>query len=220
MELSDSWHFFQRNLRTIAYIAVGLFVPLELITITLTYYSEQSIFLAIIAILKLLAFAISYAAVISYTSSVIKFNPITSYKAWKIASLQAFQFLGFLIIYYTSVFAGLILLIIPGVIILVRFSFVRFFLVVEKKNIVDSFKLSWRTTKEAQWRLLFGLLLIYFVIFTFSEALKNFLPMEEIDTNVMHNFLSSAIFLITYISYQFETIFSYRIYDGTLKSQN
>lgn len=224
-ELSDSWRFFNRNFGTIAYIAIGLFLPIFFLDIFFTHFydsqvEEQYKFQNIVPMLSQMAFIISSVAIILYVSSVIKSNPINSHKAWELATLKIFHYLVFLVIYYLSVGVGLLLLLIPGLILIVRFSFVKFFLIIENQGIVDSFKMSWVATKEVQWRLLAGILIIYILTFSVSGFLATLIPEGEIELNLMQDVLSLAIALLFLVYFHFETVFVYRVYDGVLKSLN
>lgn len=65
------------------------------------------------------------------------------------------------IIYAIVVFAGIILLVVPGIILAIKLSQFKFFIVDKDMGIIDSFKLSWEVTKDAKLDLfLYGLALV------------------------------------------------------------
>jgi uncharacterized membrane protein len=67
------------------------------------------------------------------------------------------SFLKFLVtqlVFSVMVFVGFLLLIIPGVIIMLRFFYTPYILLDKKGGIGESFKESWRITKGSSWELL------------------------------------------------------------------
>jgi len=77
-------------------------------------------------------------------------------KVWK-NYLNAF--VGFLLYSLLSIF-GLILFIIPGIVIMSRLIFYQAIILIENKDVISSFKKSWKVTR-IKWRKVLILLLIY-----------------------------------------------------------
>lgn len=73
---------------------------------------------------------------------------------------KLFNFILASLIKAVVVIVGFILLIIPGIILSIKFQFFEYFIVDKKMDAVDSLKASWKITKGVKWNLfLFGLLL-------------------------------------------------------------
>lgn len=76
-----------------------------------------------------------------------------------------FRYLGASILYGLIVLGGFILLIAPGVIWAIKFSFFRYFIVDKNAGVMESLKLSAEATKGMKWNLfLLGIILIGIVI--------------------------------------------------------
>ncbi len=61
--------------------------------------------------------------------------------------------------------AGFILLIIPGIYLLVRFSFAYYALMIEQRSAFDSLSRSWQLTQGHWWKLFWALLVLFLAIF-------------------------------------------------------
>lgn len=70
-------------------------------------------------------------------------------------SKKIFTYLAASIIYGLIAMGGLILLIAPGIIFLIRFQFYAYFIVDKNADIVESLRLSWRATKGSALQVLF-----------------------------------------------------------------
>jgi len=65
-------------------------------------------------------------------------------------------------IFYVAIFAGLILLIIPGLYLSIRLSFVYYALMIERRSAFDSLSRSWQLTQGHWWKL-FWIFLVFFI---------------------------------------------------------
>lgn len=74
------------------------------------------------------------------------------------------------IVYAIAVIAGMIALIIPGIIIAVRLGFYNYSILMDRKGAEESLKTSWKITKNNGWRIFALLLLLFIVSSTFSFA--------------------------------------------------
>lgn len=76
---------------------------------------------------------------------------------------KSYLFLNYIIgtlLYFSAIFIGLILLIVPGIIFMVRLQFYKFFIVEKEMNPLEAFSKSWEMTKGQS----LGLIKIFFAI--------------------------------------------------------
>jgi len=104
---------------------------------------------------------------------------------------------------------GFVFLIIPGIIIAVRYAFAAFDLLLNQSKPFDALGNSWHATKDHFWTLLWGYLIItlamYVPLFIISSLFGEATASSQIFTSVANVFFA----LIGTIY----TIFSYRVYD-------
>ncbi|WP_157497622.1 YciC family protein [Gilvimarinus chinensis] len=81
---------------------------------------------------------------------------------------KAFRFWPLMAVVYltTSILIGVgfLALIIPGLIVMARTSYAQFYCVLENKGPIEAIKKSWNETRENQWILLIGLVVMYSAI--------------------------------------------------------
>lgn len=68
---------------------------------------------------------------------------------------------GLYIIATIAILTGLLLLIVPAIIVMIRISFSEFYCILYKRSPVDAFRLSWKATKEYQGIIFAGFIIIW-----------------------------------------------------------
>jgi len=107
-------------------------------------------------------------------------------------------FFAAIILYGILVAFGMLLLILPGIYWLTRFSLFSFFIVDQNAGIIDSLRLSYRATKGAFWDVFLVCLFLWVIIFVFSciGRLHSFVLLITIPLNVI-------VFLIVKLSFTY-----------------
>lgn len=95
-----------------------------------------------------------------YTYEASRGNP-----SWKIALGALGPRLPILVlttlIFFVAFFAGLLLLLIPGLILLVRWGCYDYVIMFEGAGVLDSFKRAWALTKGSSWRITAVMMILY-----------------------------------------------------------
>lgn len=220
--LQDTWDFYINNFRSMLAIILPIVIPAEVITGIYSYYfvtdidsfSEQ-IIPSIIALISHPIYSLGIILFIASKTAGIKMGLKALFelglKFWK-------PYLIIYVLLYLAVIAGLILLIVPGIIITVRLAFSEFHLIFDKLKPIDAMKLSWISTKGYRWTIFWGYLLISFVIVicTPSYLFSDFLyqtNLYSITFNTLLNILYSVLGM-------FYTIFTFHVYKFAKEQKN
>lgn len=147
-------------------------------------------------------------AIVFYLAAVISAQTITTLEAWLISIKYWPTYLLMSLILNLFVLTGLLVFIIPGVILFIRFSFAEFYLILEKQSPMDAIKSSVNATKDYFLILLTGFLMLG--IFTYAPFLmiNEFLEIDDNEMSLLSIFISVVFDIVTIIF----TIFAYRVY--------
>ncbi|MDB9753057.1 hypothetical protein OAB29_02810 [Oceanospirillaceae bacterium] len=112
-------------------------------------------------------------------------------------------------------------LIIPGIYVLVKYSFITFNLLLDETGINGAFKLSWKQTKGYFW-LLFSAFFVYILVPGLLSLIAEIVPQEfnfSQAANHSQAIESSNIIYLTMgtLGYIFYTLFTYQVYKDVSK---
>jgi len=164
--IRQSFFFFRQHLATIAAIQLPFVIVLNLVAYWVTGQMTEGdkIDMAPLAILNLASLTvlpIYWGATILYLQSVVDNEPVRPLQA----IVWALKYWRHLLITYLltglAVFAGLLMLIVPGIFIGTRLSFAEYICVLEEKKAVASLKQSWEQSEAYFSLLLQGLLILF-----------------------------------------------------------
>ena len=186
-----------------------IIVPLSLIQALLLEYlpsggiTSWSLFGAFI-----LLYPIIQAVKISYISSVAIGDELPRSACYRLAIKFWLPLLGLHILVSLAMGLGFVLLIIPGLIVFARLMFSAFYCLLYEQNIINAFTSSWKHTKEYQWVLLVGVIVI--AIATSLPVWLFEIGVETLSTgNVFAAFIAS---IIQHVSACLMTLFAFRIF--------
>jgi len=208
----DSLRLFQNNLLPLATIVLPFAIIMEIFDefYKVNYISETAVFEDTIPILlvHLLIHPFYSVAIVFYLSSIISNKSITVPQVWLLSIRYWPSYLLLSVLLNLFVFSGLLLFVIPGIFLFVRFSFAEFYLLLEQKSPFDAIKYSLFNTKDYFLILFSGFLILG--IFTFAPFLMitEALAGSEQEINVASVFASIIFDIVTIIF----TVFAFRIY--------
>lgn len=210
--LLDSVRFFRKHYIPIAMIVLPIFIPLEILDAVYSNYvlKEDSGFLELLPIMfiGLLVSPIYTAGVIFYISSVVAGDAIDTKTSWKLG-VKYWMPLFILNVFVGVVVAlGFVLLVIPGIILLARYAFAEFELLLNNSLPLDAMKDSWETTRKFIWIILGGYLVIAIVLMVPYYVLDAVLEYLELELGILDNILNIIYSVLAAIS----TIFTFRVY--------
>lgn len=218
--LKDSWSFFKKNVISISLIVLPITAPLYIFTALSEYYfvteeSEFSVYI-LFTILDIAIYPLYSIGVVYYIASVISGQNINIKKLWRLGVKFWLSYLIMSILVGVCVIFGFVLLIIPGIIIAVRYAFTEFDLLLNQSKPLDAMGNSWHATKEYMWVILGG-----YVIITTALYVPLYLVSSLIDESNLFCWALNTLLSIVYTVFDFlYTIFAFRVYDIAVLQNN
>ena len=210
--LIDSWSFFNNHIVAISAIVLPIVVPVEIITALYQYFATSEEFGLSEQIFPMSLWLLSYplyaVGIVFYMASIVSGEMSDTRTLWRLGIKFWVPYIVLTIIIMITVLFGFMLLIIPGIILVVRYAFSEFDLLLNQSKPLDALKNSWASTKEYMWVILGGYVVITIVLYAplylvsslFDESSISYFVFDTV-TNVAYSVLE-----ILY------TIFAFRVY--------
>jgi len=218
--LVDSWIFFKIHVVALSLIILPIVVPIAIFTAIYQYSfaSEESLLpeQIIPMAVSFIAYPIYMIGVVFYIASVVSGEYLGTKTLWKLGVKFYLPYIFlFVLLIFTQIF-GYILLIIPGIIFTVRFTFSEFHLLLNKCKPVVAMRNSWETTKEYMWVILGGYAVIAIVLYVPYYLIVSIFDESSIFSLILVTTLS-IVFSVLNILY---TIFAFRVFELTNMQHN
>jgi hypothetical protein len=218
--LTDSFKFFRSRFISIVLIIVPVVFPVELFRVR---YAES--FLGPEADLSsqlptllvgLAAYPIYTAGIIFFIASVISGDKLNVRDCWLLALRFWGPFLLLSLLLGAATALGFMLFLVPGLIVLGRFAFADFDLLLNKHHPADAMRYSWEATRPHFWLILSGYLVIFaavlapyfFLVYVLEDLLKD-LGVFRVVLDTLYPVLGALL-----------TIFRFRVYDLANERRN
>lgn len=210
--ISDSWFFYKKHLFALCALLVPFIIPLSIISLGIEFvvneewYPESLSWL--VMALSFAIYPIYQGAIILYIASALTGNYLKRSEYYHLALKFYRPLMWLYIVGGLMVIGGFILLIIPGLIIVSRISFSEFYCLFDDSSANDAISSSWENTKDVQWLLLAGILILSFAVTAPLWLVEYLLNAIEF-WNPVFSFISGLIssFLAPLI-----TIFAFRVF--------
>jgi hypothetical protein len=211
--LADSLRFFRNHLFFILAIVVPVVFPIELFRAGLAgplAGAEESILSQWLPLLiGLLAYPIYAAGVIFFIASVISGKRLTVGSSWFLGLRFWSPFLVLSLLLGIATGLGLLLFLVPGVIVLVRFSFAEFDLLLKGRSPPDALRRSWDETRPYFWLILGGYLVIFAAFYVPYFGLVYILDDLNVELGIFEVVLDTLYAVLNVLF----SIFRFRVYD-------
>ncbi|MDR7088089.1 MULTISPECIES: hypothetical protein [Cellvibrio] len=160
--IADAWRFFKNNLASIIALIMPLIMAVSTFSAAIAHYARDIEYIEYLAMLPyMLTFPIYQCVFILYMSSVISGEFLQRKQYYQLALKLWLPIVGLYIIATIAILTGLLLLIVPAIIVMIRISFSEFYCILYKRSPVDAFRLSWKATKEYQGIIFAGFIIIW-----------------------------------------------------------
>jgi hypothetical protein len=218
--LTDSFKFFWNRLFSILLIIVPVVFPIELFRVRYaeSFLGPESDFSSQLTTLLLgfAAYPIHAAGVIFFIASVLSGDKLTIRDCWLLGLRFWGPFLLLSLLLGGATALGFMLFLVPGLIVLGRFAFADFDLLLNKHNPADAMRYSWEATRPYFWLILSGYLVIFaavmapyfFLVFVLQDLVQD-LGIFEVVLDTLYAVLSTLL-----------TIFRFRVYDLANERRN
>jgi hypothetical protein len=206
--LRDSFQFLWDHLRQIALIILPISIPASLLSTASEEWVKEDAGGAVSMLPMLIDAMVAplyEAALILFVARTIQGERLDTLTSWRLALPLWLPLLALYILVGLAVGAGLILLIVPGVIIGARLVFAEFELVLEKRPVGEALSRSWAASKPYVWTIILGYLLLLFLILGSSYLVAMILDTESAIVGVLVGACYSVLGAVT-------TVFVYRVY--------
>lgn len=210
--LIDSWNFFTSHWVAFSFIILPIFGVFEIFNIFyesrfITEDSGLSDQLPVILVFCL-AYPIVRAALVLYIDKQVSGQPVSVSECMSFGFSHWLPFFALTMILITTIFMGFALLIIPGVYLMVRYSFAELNFLLKKDDVMQSIQSSWYQTKEY-----FGLLLAGYVIITVCLYGPYIFISFAIDGDLLiDKVFALCLDLVYFVLDTLYLIFAYRVY--------
>ena len=141
-------------------------------------------------------------------ASVITGETLNTKTLWKLGIKFWLPYVVMSVMIIITVISGFILLIVPGIILMIRYAFSEFDLLLNKNKPLDAIKNSWSETKDYMWVILGGLIVISLALFVPFYLIDSIFEGESVFHWVLYTFLNIAYSVLAVLY----TIFAFRIY--------
>jgi len=209
----DSWSFFKNHAIAISLIILPIVVPIDVLTALYQYFltSEEFVFSEQLApmVVGFMAYPIYAVGVVFYIASVISGESINTKTSWKLGAKFWFPYVIMSILIGLAVMFGFILLVIPGIILTIRYAFSEFDLLLNQSKPLAAIRNSWDATKEHMWLLLGGYVVITLVLFMPYYLIISIFDESSISYWILDT-ASNIAYSVLGVMY---TIFAFRVYE-------
>jgi hypothetical protein len=162
--IQDTFKFYKQNLWFLVSIMLPIIVPLEIFNAVIQVYwqadPENTQFLIITSTVALITYPIYQAALVIGISNALDGRYIPATKLWKDGVKFWIPLLVINLVYYVGVFLGLMILILPGIYIAVRWTLAEQSVILDGDNPLEAFRSSFNDTSDQFWVLLQGMFTI------------------------------------------------------------
>lgn len=210
--ISDSWLFYKRHLFALCALLIPFIIPISIVSSITEFVAGEEWYPEyiswLVVVLDFAIYPIYQGAIILYIASALTGDYLKKSEYYRL-SLKFWRPLMWLyVLCGILIVGGFMLLIIPGLIVLSRVSFSEFYCIFDESSAKDALSNSWENTKDIQWLLLVGILILSLAISGPLWLVEYLLSSIEL-WNLVLSFVSGVIasFLAPLI-----TIFAFRVF--------
>ncbi|MBD1556660.1 hypothetical protein HC752_06895 [Vibrio sp. S9_S30] len=205
--IQESWNYYARHIQGVFLVMIPVIAIMDLFyvlnPVDLKEMSNaQEIMKSVIPFVML---PLYQAALVVLFQSRFDGAMLTTSQCYNFGSQAFVRLLVMYILMGIAILSGLMLLIIPGVYLIGRFCLAEFYCVLEKKSYTQALSSSWAATKEYQWPILGGYILVALLQAMPTYFISILLNALEIENKVVDFFVGglSTVLLVMITAYTF-----------------
>ncbi|RLL49771.1 hypothetical protein D8Y20_12645 [Mariprofundus sp. EBB-1] len=213
--LSDSWSFFKVHAVALSLIVLPFAIPVEIFNTLYQHVFTNGEEQILPMVIHFIVYPIYTIAVVYYIASFVSGEAIGSKALWRLGMKRWFPYITLSALVGLATIGGLVLLIVPGIIVIVRCAFAEFELLLNHREPMDAIIKSAASTKEHFWIILSGFAVITVVLY--APYIMFFSLFDETSTAfwVIEMLVSFAYAVLDVLF----IIFAFRVYEYA-KSQD
>ena len=207
--VKDSLKFFVHHLGSISRIILPCIIPLNLLYVLASVYSDDPNQLFwFTTVLGLVAYPLYQGALIAYMASVISGEPLTRGQCYGVAVMYWRPLFLLSVVISLALMGGLFMFIFPGLYIMARLAFSEFYCVLNKQSPFSSLEASWHATKDKEWGILLGGGILFVITWLPIWLIENFFSSIGLE-HVLITFVLSIIESVLWVTL---SVFAYRVF--------
>lgn len=221
--LADTWSLFKDNVVPISLIVLPIAIPTTIFEVIFqnlfatdgSHFQNQ----LVPSLISTLVYPIYAVAVIFYIAAVVSGEKIGTSTLWRLGIKFWLPYTILSILFGLSVMAGFILLIVPGIILLIRWSFASFDLLLNQSKPYEALRNSWTATKSYVGMLLKGYLTLIVILYCPNVLLTRIMEFWLGKASISFQVFDTTLNLVYEVLSVMFTIFTFYIY-GLYRAQN
>jgi hypothetical protein len=221
--LADTWSLFRENVVSISIIVLPIAIPtlifeavIQNLLVTDSSHIPQNLIPTLISILVNPIYSV---AVIFYIASIVSGEKIDTITLWRLGIKFWLPYVILSILFGLAVMVGFVLLIVPGIILWVRWAFASYDLLLNQTSPRKALKNSWTATKQYVGLLLKGCSILFLILYGPNMLLTKLMQGALGKTSISFQIFDSALELVYIILDVMFTIFAFRVY-SLYRAQN
>jgi hypothetical protein len=212
--LADTWSLFNKNVVPISLIVLPIAIPTTIIEVVIqNLFASDSYFQELIPFLiGMLVSPIYSVAAIFYIVAVVSGEKISTSILWRLGIKFWLPYTILSILFGLTVTVGFIFLIVPGLLLWIRWSFSSFDLVLNGSKPNEALRNSWEATRNYAGALLKGYLILLVILYGPNILLTKLMQGALGKTSISFQVFDSALDLAYVVLDVVFTIFAFQIY--------
>jgi hypothetical protein len=214
--LSDTWSLFKENVAPISLIILPIAFPTKIIEVIIwnliTTGDSHNYNQELPSLITILVDPIYSVAVIFYLAAVVSGEKIGTTTLWRLGIKFWLPYLTMSILFGLSVMAGFILLIVPGIILAIRWSFGAFDLLLCQSKPYQALGNSWTATKSYVGVLFKGYMILIVILYIPSVLLTILMESLLGKTSISFRMFNNTLELTYDVLGVMFTIFTFQVY--------
>lgn len=213
--LNDSWNFFSANLFSISLILLPGMIAMNILGVMIEatfeassdsgHYDLSTFWYAPVMVVL---YALYHGALVFYIVSAVQGEPDKIGSCYQKSLVRLPNLVLLHLISGLAILTGMIFLVIPGIILIIRLQFSDFYCLIKGQGPTASFRQSMASTRSDRWLIFWGLSIIYAAVFG-STMLINVL-LENL--SLWNQTVSVLLSCVEGILLSLLTIFAYRMF--------
>lgn len=214
--LADTWLLFKENVVSISLIILPIAAPAAIgdaiIQNLLTTDSSHFQNLLVSSFISMLVYPVFTVAVIFYIAAIVSGEKIGTSTLWRLGVKFWLPYTILSVLFGLPVMAGFMLLIIPGILLWIRWAFASFDLILNRSKPFEALKNSWAATKSYFGVLLKGYLILIVIVYCPYALLGELMEHSLGKTSISFQIFDVAFGLVYEVFSVMFTIFTFHIY--------
>lgn len=217
--LADAWSLFNEHIASISLIVLPIAIPATIIEWGIQDLFATDSRLLVSFLVDMLVYPVYSVAITFYIVAAVSGERIGTSTAWRLGIKFWLPYTILSILFGLSVMVGLVFLIVPGLLLWIRWSFSSFDLLLNRNKPYEALRNSWEATRNYVGVLFKGYSILVVILYGPNILLTKLMQGSLGKTSISFRVFDSALDLVYVVLDVMFTIFAFRIY-SLYRAQN